>query len=71
MVLVPILFPVARAVVVAALAIRGHVRRHLRWQLTLSHLAVIVLTFAAMTAVGSLIANSLKPNSEPEDANSQ
>ena len=34
-------------------------RRRLRWQLTASHMAVIALTFAAMSALGSAVALNL------------
>lgn len=43
----------ARALVIAGTALYGRARRRLRWQLTASHLAVIMLTFIAMTALGT------------------
>lgn len=57
----------ARAAVVVGVSVRRRVRRRLRWQLTWSHLAVIVLTFAGISAIGSgavltLLLHAAQPN---------
>ena len=52
-------FVIARTIVVIVAVLLRRARRRLRWQLTASHLAVIVATFVAMTAVGSILAINL------------
>ncbi len=52
-------FFIARTIVVIVALLLRRARRRLRWQLTASHLAVIVATFIAMTAVGSVLAINL------------
>jgi len=61
-------FALARVAVLAGAWGLAHTRRHLRWQLMTSHVAVIVLTFAALTALGSVVAigvalHAVQPNS--------
>ena len=49
------LFLAARVVLLVCRSARAVIQRRLRWQLTLSHLLVILLTFAALTLTGTLI----------------
>jgi hypothetical protein len=49
------IFLVARLVMVVVRRSRAVIQRRLRWQLTLSHLAVILLTFVSMTSVGTFV----------------
>jgi len=53
------LFIPVRLAVVTAATLARRARRRLRWQLTASHMAVIALTFAAMSALGSTVALNL------------
>lgn len=55
----PILgFPLARVPVVLMVSLKQRIVSRLRWQLMVSHAAVIVLTLTSMTAVGSLLATT-------------
>lgn len=54
-----VFFLIARTLVVVVAVLLRRARRRLRWQLTASHIAVIALTFVAMTAVGSILAVNL------------
>ena len=49
-----VLFVVVRTNLLVILGLRRRIRRRLRWQLTASHLAVIMLTFIPMMAVASV-----------------
>lgn len=63
-------FCLARPAVLLELAIARRVRRRLRWQLMVSHLTIILLTFILLAAAGSVLAvNLLLPNSWPRPEN--
>lgn len=68
MILIAVLFAVTRIAVLLGWWALDRARRRLRWQLMASHVGVILLTLAALTAMGSVVGiaiglYSVQPNS--------